>query len=81
MAAATAATANANAAAAAAAAAAGGPAGPPPFALLPGNANALPLDFRKAEDLKFFTKAIEAMTEKFDLKEEKLRTFLILILD
>lgn len=49
---------------------------PGPFALVPGMNNQQPLDFNKGEDTKFFNKAITAAEDKFDLKEDNLRSFL-----
>jgi hypothetical protein len=43
---------------------------------MPGTANPNVLDFNKLDALKLFNKAIAALDTKFDLEEEKLRTFL-----
>lgn len=70
--------ANANQAATVAAAAAAVPAAQAasPFALLPGDARADPLDYKKPEDMKVFNKAVSGADTKFDMKEGNLRTFL-----
>jgi hypothetical protein len=50
---------------------------PPPFALLPGMANAdVALDFTKSNDIKLFNRAIEGNSTKFDLKEDNLMVFI-----
>jgi hypothetical protein len=52
------------------------PAPPGPFALFPGQAIQVPLDFTKAEDRKTFRTATLGTMNKFDMKEEHLRVFL-----
>jgi hypothetical protein len=52
------------------------PAAQAPYAVMPGAANTNVLDFNKPDALKLFNKAITALDVKFDLVEEKLRTFL-----
>jgi hypothetical protein len=47
-----------------------------PFAVMPGAANPNVLDFSKTDALKLFNKATTALDTKFDLVEEKKRTFL-----
>ena len=52
-----------------------------PFARLPGLQNTTPLDFKKSEDFKVFSKSAEGFSEKFDLKDDKLGMFLAKIKD
>jgi hypothetical protein len=53
------------------------PVTPPPFALLPGMANAdVALDFTKSNEIKVFNRAIEGNATKFDLKEGNLMFFI-----
>jgi hypothetical protein len=49
---------------------------PAPYALLPGDAFNVVLDYTKTADMKIFRASTNGMDEKFDLKEEHLRVFL-----